>query len=170
MCEFHSSKWPLLIWYSFGLYPPYHTKPLIHHENGKVVFSFSRRLLLGSATSPRSKDIPSLSDKQVEALNWIQLLAEQQALVVDLEAGDMLFWNNLGLLHARNEFTDSPSQRRHFMRIWLHNDELGWAIPQAIHAPWSDAFEQENGHQSWPLEPIRERQYVSTQQRPSGHG
>jgi alpha-ketoglutarate-dependent taurine dioxygenase len=77
---------------------------LIHLEAGKVVFSFSRRPLLGSVTSPRSRNIPDLNDRQVEALNMVQLLAEENALVLDLEAGDMLFWNNLGLLHARNGF------------------------------------------------------------------
>jgi hypothetical protein len=143
---------------------------LIHLVAGKVVFSFSRRPLLGSATSPRSKDIPDLSDKQVEALNMIQLLAEDNALVLDLEAGDMLFWNNLGLLHARNGFTDSPSHRRHLLRIWLHNDNLGWGIPRQIRQPWNEAFEHDDRQQIWPLEPITDRSYISTQQRSSGHG
>jgi Taurine catabolism dioxygenase TauD, TfdA family len=142
---------------------------LIHIEDGNVVFSFSRRPLLGSATSPRSKDIPDLSDKQVEALNLIQLLAEEDALIIDLEPGDLLFWNNLGLLHARNGFTDSQSRRRHLVRIWLHNDDLGWAIPQQIRQPWKDAFEHDGRQQLWPLEPITDRSYITTQQRSSGH-
>lgn len=100
----------------------------------------------------------------------VQLLAEENALVLDLEAGDMLFWNNLGLLHARNGFTDSPSHRRHLMRIWLHNDKLGWAIPQQLRQAWNEAFEGDGRQQSWPLEPITDRSYISTQQRQSGHG
>lgn len=134
------------------------------------MLSFSRRPLLGSATSPRSKAIPDLSDQQVEALNMIQLLAEDNAIVLDLEAGDMLFWNNLGLLHARNGFTDSHSHRRHLVRIWLHNDSLGWAIPPKIRQNWSEAFEHDVRQQLWPLEPITDRSYISTQQRSSGHG
>lgn len=134
------------------------------------MFSFSRRPLLGSATSPRSKDIPDLSDKQVEALNMIQLLADHHALVLDLEAGDMLFWNNLGLLHARNGFTDSASHRRHLVRIWLHNDTLAWAIPPKIRQPWDEAFGDDSKQLTWPLEPITDRAYISTQQRASGHG
>lgn len=143
---------------------------MIHLEAERVVFSFSRRPLLGSATSPRSKGIPDLSDKQVEALNMIQLLAEDNALVLDLEPGDMFFWNNLGLLHARNGFTDSHSRRRHLVRIWLHNDSLSWAIPPQIRQPWNEAFEQDAEQQLWPLEPITDRSYISTQQRSSGHG
>ena len=77
----------------------------------------------------------------------VQLLAEESALVLDLEVGDMLFWNNLGLLHARNGFTDSYSHRRHLVRIWLHNDRLGWAIPSRIRRPWSEAFEGDGRQQ-----------------------
>jgi hypothetical protein len=111
-----------------------------------------------------------LSDKQVEALNMVQLLAEKDALVLDLEGGDVLFWNNLGLLHARNGFTDSSSNRRHLVRIWLHNDKLGWAIPQRIRQTWKEAFEHADQQLRWPLEPITDRSYISTQQRSSGHG
>ena len=145
-------------------------RPLIHIEDGKVVFSFSRRPLLGSATSPRSETIPELSDDKVEALNVVQALAEHHSLVLDLEAGDVLFWNNLGLLHARNGFTDSVDNRRHLVRIWLHDDALGWEIPRAIREAWSEAFHQDDRQQLWPLEPISDRLYISTQQRSSGHG
>ena len=144
-------------------------RSLIHLEEEKVIFSFSRRPLLGSATSPRSKSIPDLTDKQVEALNIVQALAERHALVLNLDSGDMLFWNNLALLHARNGFTDSPEHRRHLVRIWLHNDNLGWSIPQSIRGTWNEAFDDQKGRQQWPLEPIADRQYVSTQQRSSGH-
>lgn len=134
------------------------------------MFSFSRRSLVGSNTSPRTRGIPSLSELQVEALNVVQMLAERHAVVLDLEPGDLLFWNNLGLLHARNGFTDSSEQKRHLIRLWLHNEEKGWAIPEAIRQPWKDAFESSSRQQLWPLRPITNRKYVSTQQRSSGHG
>ena len=107
---------------------------------------------------------------QVEALKAVQMLAERHALRLDLEPGDLLFLNNLGLLHARNGFTDSSEQKRHLIRLWLHNDEQAWPIPLAIRQPWEDAFQNSSQTQLWPLEPITDRQYVTTQQRSSGHG
>lgn len=155
---------------SFGKEPAYTTRPLLHCEHEKIIFSFSRRQLLGSATSPRTGSIPTLNEEQVEALNVVQLLAERYSLVLNLEPGDMVFWNNLGLLHARNGFTDSAEQKRHLIRLWVHNDEHGWRVPEAIQQPWNEAFEQTPRQQLWPLEPIADREYVSTQQRSSGHG
>jgi len=155
---------------SFGKQPAYNVRPLLHREDEKVIFSFSRRPLLGSITSPRTETIPVLTETQVEALNMVQLLAERHALTLDLVPGDLVFWNNLGLLHARNGFTDSSERKRHLIRLWLHNEEQGWSIPPAIRQPWEDAFENSSQRQLWPLEPITDRQYVSTQQRSSGHG
>ena len=139
-------------------------------KDGKVIFAFSRRPLLGSATSPRSQAVPELSEDKLEALNMVQALAEENSLQLGLEAGDLVFWNNLSLLHARNGFTDSVNHRRHLVRIWLHNDQLGWAIPEAISETWSEAFQHNDRQQLWPLEPISDRSYISTQQRSSGHG
>jgi hypothetical protein len=56
------------------------------------------------------------------------------------------------------------------VRIWLHNDKLGWAIPQQIRQTWKEAFEHAHQQLRWPLEPITDRSYISTQQRSSGHG
>jgi len=162
--------WRSLTRSSFGQQPAYSVRPLLYHEDGKIMFSFSRRPLVGSSTSARTRGIPSLSELQVEALNVVQMLAERLAVVLDLEPGDLLFWNNLGLLHARNGFTDSSEQKRHLIRLWLHNEEKGSAIAEAIRQPWKDAFESSSRQQLWPVHPIRDRQYISTQQRSSGHG
>ncbi|KAH0558756.1 hypothetical protein GP486_004599 [Trichoglossum hirsutum] len=154
---------------SFGQNPRYSTRPLLYHEDGKVILSFSRRPLVGSLTSPRSRDIPKLTNEQVEALNLVHFVAEEHALTIKLGKGDVMFWNNLGLLHCRNGFTDSAEHKRHLVRLWLHDENNAWPIPRELRGAWQDSYIHAGRKQHWPIEPITDREYVSTQQRASGH-
>jgi hypothetical protein len=154
---------------SFGQDPRYSTRPLLYHEDGKVTLSFSRRPLVGSFTSPRSKGIPELTNEQVEALNLVHFVAEEHALTIKLGKGDIMFWNNLGLLHCRNGFTDSTEHKRHLIRLWLHDEDNAWPIPRDLRGDWQDSYIHAGRQHRWPIEPITDREYVSTQQRASGH-
>ncbi|KAI9776641.1 MAG: hypothetical protein M1839_009447 [Geoglossum umbratile] len=153
----------------FGQTPGYSTRPLLYREGGKVILSFSRRPLLGSSTSPRSKGIPDLTNEQVEALNLVHFVAEEHAVTIKLGKGDVIFWNNLGLLHCRKGFTDSAEHKRHLIRLWLHDENNAWSIPQELRGAWQDSYIHAGRQQHWPVEPIIDREYVSTQQRASGH-
>jgi hypothetical protein len=82
----------------------------------------------------------TLTVKQLEALKIIMSLAKRHHLRVDLNPGDLVFINNLSMLHAREKFKDSALQKRHHVRVWLRNDELGWKIPEHLESPWQDVF------------------------------
>ena len=67
-----------------------------------------------------------------------------------MKAGDMVFINNLALLHARDSYVD-PEQGpgRHLVRLWLRNPKLAWHIPQGMRVPWEAAFGPDGqGHPS----------------------
>ncbi|KAG4442198.1 hypothetical protein IFR05_002308 [Cadophora sp. M221] len=158
---------------SFGQRPAYTIRPILFPiADDKVLISFVRRPLVGSMSSPRSRGIPDLSDAQVDALNAVQFVGEQHAMSTKLKAGEMLFWNNLALLHSRAGFTDAPDHRRHLVRLWLRNDatETGWPTPAELTASSGDRFEHAGQSQLWPLEPISSREYICNQQRACGHG
>jgi Taurine catabolism dioxygenase TauD, TfdA family len=157
----------------FGQSPHYIVRPILFPAGeDRVLLSFSRRPLVGNATSPRTPGIPELSAAHIEALNAVHFAAERHALSMKLAAGDLLYWNNMAMLHARKGFTDSPARRRHLLRLWLRNDgtEQNWPIPAELQAAWNDAFNHAGRSQLWPVEPIREREYIANQQRSSGHG
>jgi len=163
---------PSWIFDRFGQWPSYIVRSILYPILGeKAMFSFSRRPLVGNASSPRTPDIPDLNGSQIEALNTVQSTAEQHAISIKLKPGDMLFWNNLALLHSRAGFTDSPTRRRHLLRLWLRNDETekNWIIPEELEAAWTEAFDHASRPQLWPVEPIRDRRYIANQQRSSGH-
>ncbi|KAH6723798.1 hypothetical protein BKA61DRAFT_664521 [Leptodontidium sp. MPI-SDFR-AT-0119] len=158
---------------SFGQRPAYTIRPILFPvADDKVLLSFVRRPLVGSMSSPRSHGIPELSDAHVEALYAVQFVGEQHAMSTKLKAGEMLFWNNLAMLHSRAGFTDAPDHRRHLVRLWLRNDatESGWPIPGELQASFEDAFEHAGRSQLWPLKPISDREYICNQQRSCGHG
>ncbi|PMD25538.1 Clavaminate synthase-like protein, partial [Hyaloscypha hepaticicola] len=168
----HLLSSPSWVFDRFGQQPPYMLRPILFPAGeDKVLLSFSRRPLVGNATSPRSPGIPELSDAHVEALNAVHFAAERHSLSMKLKAGDVLFWNNLAMVHARKGFTDSPGHQRHLIRLWLRNDdtEKGWPIPEELQAAWNEAFDHAGRSQLWPVEPIRERAYIANQQRSSGH-
>lgn len=163
---------PSWIFDRFGQWPPYNVRSILYPQRDeKVLLSFSRRPLVGSASSPRSPGIPDLGDSHLEAINALQASAERHTLSMKLQRGDILFWNNLALLHSRRGFTDSPDCRRHLIRLWLRNSETEkkWSIPEELQASWKDAFEHAGRPQLWPIEPIKDRDYICNQQRSSGH-
>ncbi|KAG0645687.1 Taurine hydroxylase SAT17 [Hyphodiscus hymeniophilus] len=164
-----SSSW---VFDSFGLSPAYKTRPLLYPINKeKVLLAFARRPLVGHAWSPRSPGIPTLSASHVEALYTLQNIAEKHALSMKLKRGELLFWNNLALMHSRNGFTDAPDSRRHLLRLWLRNDATvkGWTIPEELQGAWKDAYDHQGRAQLWPVETIKDREYIINQQRASGH-
>ena len=91
-----------------------------------------------------------LTDAQLRALEVLNDLAEKHAFSVPAQAGDILFINNLGVLHKRDSYVDGDdadeaTKRRWLMRLWLRNDALGWAIPELMKGPWEAAYGKEIG-------------------------
>lgn len=141
----------------------------------RVLLSFSRRPLTGSPVSPRTPSIPPLTAVQSDALDTLHFTAAAHSLAIQLRAGDMQFWNNFALLHAREGFTDGPepTQRRHLLRLWLRDDDRAaqWGfVPDALRRPWDEAFgpAPSGMAEQWPVEPVRDRAFVVEQRRSSG--
>lgn len=152
---------------------PYYQRPLLFNQAGKMIFAFSRRILTGSKVSPRSKTIPPMTDAQADALDALHFTAEKHSLTLDNKRGDILFWNNMSILHAREGFTDGTSrdQKRHLLRLWLRSEEHAWETPDCLKSAWNVAYgDNDISTELWPIEPITDRDHVTTQRRSSGHG
>lgn len=152
------SDWPLD---SFGGDPGYTTRPLLFYESegGHIVIQFSRRLLTGYGAQKRSAHIPPITEAQAEALDAVHFIAEKYSLGFNLQKGDIQFINNLGLVHARDGFTNSPEKTRHLVRLWLRNDELAWKTPGPLQRIWTRVFATPPDSQRFPLEPeIRKKE------------
>lgn len=117
--------------------------------------NFGRAALLGNEAHPRPKHLPSLSFRQVEALDAIEAIAQATQMEIQTQAGDMHFINNLAVLHRREGFVNgnAPSARRHLVRMRLRSAEHGWSIPKELAHEWDQAFKK-RGVKLWHLEPM----------------
>ena len=117
--------------------------------------NFGRAALLGSAVHPRPSHLPSLTPRQVEALDAIEAIARATQMEIQTHAGDMHFINNLAILHRREGFVDggSTAEKRHLVRMRLRNSQRGWEIPEALQREWQSAFDRASDR-VWHLEPM----------------
>jgi hypothetical protein len=93
--------------------------------------------------SQRHRDAPRLTDRQLEALAWIEETAESGRFNVEMafEAGDIQFVNNYHVLHGRAAYQDRPGQVRHLKRLWLETESLTARPAYFANAPsshWND--------------------------------
>lgn len=98
----------------------YCRQPVFSFCDGFFAACFLRVLIDRAHAEP---DLPDLTPHQVEALDFLEAVAEETELRVRFrqEPGDILLLNNWVTFHRRTEFEDheDPSQRRHILRAWL---------------------------------------------------
>ncbi|KAI0890617.1 Clavaminate synthase-like protein [Annulohypoxylon maeteangense] len=142
------SDWPFAL-------PHFQCRPILFYQDSRLIMNFGRTPLLGNAVHPRPEHLPKLNDRQREALDIVEAIAQAVQLEIKTQAGDMHFINNLAVLHRREGFVDGQSaqQKRHLVRMRLRNPQLGWDIPDDLKQEWHDAFETDTC-QTWHLEPM----------------
>src|SRR5262245_49405798 len=82
------------------------------------------------------KLVPALTSSQQYALAALAESARRTELRIQLQRGDILFFNNWALLHRRDTYKDGAERSRHLVRLWIRNSRLGWAVPDDMAAPW----------------------------------
>lgn len=120
-----------------------------------MIMNFGRVPLLGNAVHPRPDHLPSLSVRQIEALDAIESIANATQLEIPTQAGDIHFINNFAILHRREGFVngDGPDERRHLVRMRLRDDECGWQVPPDLRQEWCLAFDERRSR-VWHLQPM----------------
>jgi hypothetical protein len=63
-------------------------------------------LFTGFLHLPRTPGIPPITEAQAEALDALHFLAEEHALGLNFQKGDIQFINNLSIFHGRDGFRD----------------------------------------------------------------
>ncbi|KAI1027121.1 hypothetical protein LB504_007989 [Fusarium proliferatum] len=136
------------------------TRPLLYHQKAtdtlpeRVALQYARRYFVGFGALPRSHDIPPITEAQAEALDALHFLGDKLSVSTNFAKGDMQFINNLAVFHARDAFTDSPTQQRHLLRLWLRDPENAWETPEPLRERWAELYEGVTPDaQVFPLEP-----------------
>ncbi|KAG4253318.1 hypothetical protein FPRO03_07278 [Fusarium proliferatum] len=129
-------NWPVQL---SGRKASYYLAPVLTFHDGKLLASLDPHRL-GPHPSMTNSNIPSLSEAQIHALEAVSEAASRVELQLKLETGDLLFFNNLALVHRRDAYTDDENSSRHMVRLWLRNQKYGWAIPNGMLPPWEAAY------------------------------
>ena len=99
---------------------PYFDMPVYNEYKGYVSAIYSGTYIRSAQRFP---DVPRLNEKDIEALEMFDDLANDKELRLDMELrpGDMQFLHNHTCLHDRTAFVDwpEPERKRHLLRLWL---------------------------------------------------
>jgi len=141
---------------TFGRSPPFYKRALMYYKKGKLITSFSRRLLVGHEPfDSRTPGIPGLTEAQAEALDAVHFAAKRHEIKPRMEKGDLRFINNMGILHRREAFENNATNSRHLVRIWLNNEMMCWKLPRDLRIAWARVFEDKDREENWDIQPPR---------------
>lgn len=126
-------------------------RPLVYTlEEGKnVSFAYSRRPFFGFYEA--DADVPKLAEDKHLALDALHFTAEKFSLDIDLQKGDLEYFNNHTVFHSRTSSEDSDVNQRHLLRIYITN--RAQEVPAPL-VPVFDKVNDKNGpvFDKWPLE------------------
>ncbi len=113
---FHRTRW--------GEIPegklPWAEVPVFMPKNGRIISHYVRSAI---RKGQLIDGVPRLTEKQNEALDFIDSLAQDPDIHLDMtfRPGDMQFVCNHCTMHSRTAFEDwdKPEDRRHLLRLWL---------------------------------------------------
>ncbi|KAL4795138.1 hypothetical protein BDV19DRAFT_389540 [Aspergillus venezuelensis] len=132
-------------------------RPLFFHHDGHLISSVLPDALIESPDVKRQAGLPSLTTIQIKALNAIQTLSKRHCVSLPMNKGDLLYVNNLSLLHAREAFIDSAVSKRYLVRLWLKNEEMAWKLPGVLKRGNEDLYSGQGdgaeGERDWNVIP-----------------
>jgi hypothetical protein len=90
-------------------------------------------------SAQRLETVTPLTQKQVDALDRFQTIAQDLALNMSLQRGDIQLLNNHVVVHAREQFQDDEllDKRRYLVRLWLSTPD-GRALPAFMKERWGN--------------------------------
>ncbi|RYO97404.1 hypothetical protein DL765_011248 [Monosporascus sp. GIB2] len=127
---------------SYDFQPPRHVQPLQKLDSDKVpiLFRFSRYGILGWQRK-RNPDLPAPTEAQIEAADAIQFIAMKNAFKIPAKKGDLLFVNDMALVHAREGFDDSGNTtKRHLIKMYFRDPDQAWGIPPSLENEWKKVY------------------------------
>jgi len=137
-----SKPWVFDSFKSYDFQPPRHVQPLQKLDSDKVpiLFRFSRYGILGWQRK-RNPNLPSPTEAQISAADAIQFIAMKNAFKLPTKKGDILFTNDLALVHAREGFDDGGDvMKRHLVKMYLRDPDQGWGIPPSLEVGWKTVY------------------------------
>lgn len=103
--------------------------------DGKAEINYGRSFVAGHTKYPLSAGAPPLSEAQRRSLDVLADTARLHGFQLDTQVGDILFVNNLSILHGRSAYRDDPRPGaqavRHVLRLFLRDQE-SWPVAPSL--------------------------------------
>jgi hypothetical protein len=113
-------------------HPPRHWRLLQKSEPGKVLLRFSRYGVTGWQRK-RNPNLPEPTKAQLEALDAVSFTAMKNAFTLPATKGDLLFVNDMALMHAREAFDEGGQYlKRHILKMFFRDSEKNWKYPPEV--------------------------------------
>jgi hypothetical protein len=133
----------------YSEFPP-KLAPFLHTKDGRVMLTFSRYPLTGFGPNrQRNRSLPPVNASQLEALNAVEALARQDAFALPTRKGDVVYMNNMALLHGREQFTERRQEgagggrqqpQRHLLKLCLRDPARSWEAPASLLPVWERIY------------------------------
>lgn len=100
---------------------PWYELAVFHYFDGRFNSRYGR---IHIDSAQRFDDVPRLTEKQLEALDYVETLLAELRFDMEFRQGDIQLLHNHVILHSRTEYEDwpEPERRRHLLRLWLTYD------------------------------------------------
>jgi len=127
-----AEPWVLDTFKPYALFPPRHVRLLEKSERDQVLLRFSRYPLTGWQRK-RNPNLPAPTPAQLEAIDAVQFTAMTNAITLPVIKGDLLFVNDMALMHAREGFDEEGVYlKRHLVKMFFRDPEKDWSIPKSV--------------------------------------
>ncbi|KAI1456975.1 Clavaminate synthase-like protein [Annulohypoxylon moriforme] len=138
-----ADDWVIDTFQDYLKHPP-KNGPCLHrgdYGNGPVI-RYSRFPMTGFEDKRRNAALPSPTRAQVEALNTVQFLAEKNSVPLPMEKGDLIFINDMAILHGREGYIDAESTaaKRHLLKMYLRDPLQKTNIPGSLKEEWERVY------------------------------
>ena len=87
-------------------------------------------------SASRASGVP-IPERLVEAMEKMTEISRRKDLLLEflLEPGEIAFFNNRAVMHARRAFENEPGRERVLLRLWLHAPDIRPLDPQIARQP-----------------------------------
>lgn len=125
----------------YSKWPPIKT-PMLFTDGEKVMFYFSRHPLCEFTGYKRNQSLPAPTEAQLKALDAVHFVAEKSSMALPTKTGDILYLNNMSMLHAREAVEDQGIQGfgRHMVKMQLRDPKRMWKLPDNLVDLWGSVF------------------------------
>jgi hypothetical protein len=128
----------------------YDARPLLYKlSSGEFAISASRARLTGTPTRPRPEHMAPLSNLQLESLDALHAVGKQVAERFNFRSGDVIFYDNRRMMHARDAYVDGDEEnnqtKRYLLRLILKDERNAsqWELPPQLKDVWSELYDHE---------------------------